>query len=186
MIIVMGTPGAGKSTVLAEARKDRKEWEVVNYGTLMLDIAKEKGLAESRDGLRKLAIHQQREIQAAVAEKLARMKGKVILDTHCSVNTPTGYYPGLPYSLLRKLSVDVLVLVTAPLEDILGRRNGDASRERDAQGKEELAEHIRINEAMLAAYSVLSGAPIRMILNSNGKLDLAVEQLVKLLDGFRG
>ncbi|VVC03618.1 Adenylate kinase [Candidatus Burarchaeum australiense] len=185
MIIVMGTPGAGKSTVLGEASKDRKEWTVVNYGDLMVDIAKEKKLVSSRDELRKLSVANQRTIQAAVGDKLSKMGGKVILDTHCSINTPQGYYPGLPNSLLAKLRVDALVLVNAPLEDILGRRKSDTARVRDAQVREELAEHIRINEAMLAAYSVLSGAPVLIIDNANGKLDVAVERLEALLGSFK-
>jgi len=186
MIIVMGTPGAGKSTVLTEAKKDRKEWEVVNYGDLMFEIANGAGLVKSRDELRSLPIPKQREIQTAVAKELSKMKDKVVLDTHCSVNTPVGYYPGLPYSLLGKLNVDALVLVTAPLADILSRRKNDASRQRDAQGDEALSEHLKVNEAMLAAYSVLSGAPVIIIQNMNGKLDVAVERLEKVLDSFKG
>ena len=37
MIIVMGLPGAGKSTVLAAAAKT--DYKLVNYGDLMFDIA---------------------------------------------------------------------------------------------------------------------------------------------------
>ncbi|RLG19417.1 adenylate kinase [Candidatus Micrarchaeota archaeon] len=182
----MGTPGAGKTTVLTEASKDRKGWKIVNYGDLMFEIAKEKKLANSRDELRKLHISKQREIQTAVAEKLAAMKGNLILDTHCSINTPAGYYPGLPNSLLSKLKVDGLVLVTASLEDIAARRKKDATRVRDEQNAEALAEHLRINEAMLSAYSVLSGAPVIIIQNTNGKLDVAVDRLVSFLDSFKG
>ncbi|MDO8339383.1 MAG: adenylate kinase [Candidatus Burarchaeum sp.] len=184
MIIIMGTPGAGKSTVLSEASKDRKQWSIVNYGDLMIEIATAKGYATNRDELRRLEVAKQREVQAAVAERLAGMKGKVVLDTHCSINTPQGYYPGLPYSLLGKLKVDALVLVTAPLEHILGRRKKDTTRVRDAQQNEELAEHMRLNEAMLAAYSVLSGAPVMIVENADGKLDVAVDRLEALLDSF--
>jgi adenylate kinase len=185
VIIIMGTPGAGKSTVLSEASKDRKHWTITNYGDLMVEIAKAKGYVKDRDELRHLDVAKQREVQTAVAERLAGMKGNVVLDTHCSINTPQGYYPGLPYSLLSKLKVDALVLVTAPLEHILGRRKSDTTRVRDTQKDEELAEHIRINEAMLAAYSVLTGAPVMIIENSNGKLDLAVDRLEALLDSFK-
>lgn len=185
MIIVMGTPGAGKSTVLAEATKARSGWKVVNYGDMMTEIAKHKGLVKSRDELRKLSIEQQGKIQAEVAQQLSKMKGNVILDTHCSINTPNGYYPGLPDFLLSKLSVDALVMVGAPLDDIMGRRKSDATRARDEQGREALAEHVRVNEAMLAAYSVLSGAPVLMVENANGKLEAAAKRLGAALDAFK-
>ena len=124
-------------------------------------------------------------MQRAVGERLAGMVGNVVLDTHCSINTPQGYYPGLPYSLLAKLNVEALVLVTAPPEHILGRRKKDTTRARDAQQSEELAEHIRLNEAMLAAYSVLTGAPVVIVENADGKLDVAVDKLEALLDSFK-
>jgi len=185
MIVVMGTPGAGKSTVLAEATKARKNWKIVNYGDLMTVIAMEKGLVKTRDDLRKLSIAQQKTIQSAAGTQLSKMQGDVILDTHCSINTPNGYYPGLPYALLSKLKVDAFVMVGAPHDDILGRRKSDATRSRDEQGRESLAEHVRVNEAMLAAYSVLAGAPALMVENANGKLDKAAARLGALLDSFR-
>ncbi len=49
MMIVMGLPGAGKSTVLSVARE--AGWTVLNYGDLMMEVAKEKGIAD-RDSLR--------------------------------------------------------------------------------------------------------------------------------------
>jgi adenylate kinase len=150
----------------------------------MTEIAKEKGLVKSRDDLRKLSISQQKTIQAAVASSLAKMKGNVILDTHCSINTLHGYYPGLPYSLLAKLDVHAVVMVGAPLDDIIGRRKSDASRVRDEQSREALAEHVRMNEAMLAAYAVLAGAPALMVENANGKLSKAAARLGGLLDSF--
>jgi len=182
----MGTPGAGKSTVLKEAMKDRRGWTAVNYGDLMFEQASKAGLVKSRDELRMLSIAKQHAIQSSVANALSKMKGNVILDTHCSINTSNGYYPGLPYPLLRKLKVDALVLITAPIEDIVGRRRSDTTRRRDMQSKAELAEHIRINEAMLASYSILTGAPVLIICNPDGYLDKAVERLESLLDHFEG
>jgi adenylate kinase len=185
MIIVMGTPGAGKSTVLSEAIKQRPKWELVNYGDLMLAIAIKNKLANSRDELRKLSIANQKKIQSDVAARLSKMTGNVILDTHCSINTPTGYYPGLPHTLLSKLKVDALVLVGAPMGQILTRRRADTSRVRDEQTEEMLAEHVRINEGMLSAYAILSGAPATVIQNHDGKLHESVARFVRILDSFK-
>jgi len=140
---------------------------------------------KARDELRHLTIEQQSQIQSGVAQKLAGMKGKILLDTHCSIHTPNGYYPGLPFDLLKHLRVDALVLITAPVNEILGRRKSDAARERDFQSERELEEHLRLNEAYLAAYSAFSGAPALVIENANGKLDVAVERLERLLASFK-
>ena len=168
MIIVMGLPGAGKSTVLAVAKE--QGWEVVNYGDLMMEIAKSHGVVD-RDSLRKLPAAKQKGIQKEVGEKLAHEKrNNVILDTHCSINTPGGFLPGLPFDFLSRWQVERLVLVTAPAKDILSRRAKDKTRVRDEQSAESLAEHEQMNRAYLAAYSVLTGAPAAIIVNADGQL----------------
>ena len=80
MIIVMGVPGAGKTTILKSLKTDYK---IVNYGDLMLEIEKKEFGIKDRDEMRKLPIEKQRLAQKLVADHLAKMTGKVILDTHC-------------------------------------------------------------------------------------------------------
>ncbi|MDD5023270.1 MAG: AAA family ATPase, partial [Candidatus ainarchaeum sp.] len=106
MIIVMGLPGAGKTTVLQGAQEKKPEYKILNYGTLMLEIASEKFGVKDRDKIRTLSPDEQKEIQALVGKKLSKYseKDKIILDTHCSVLNPEKefYLPGLPYSLLKE------------------------------------------------------------------------------------
>jgi len=178
MIIVMGLPGAGKTTVLQGLKTD---YRVLNYGDLMLEIEKEKFGVKDRDEMRKLAIEKQKEAQMLVAKKLAGMKAKIILDTHCSINTPSGYYPGLPFEFLKSLKVDRLIYITAPPEQIFARRNNDPTRKRDEQTLEMIEEHDNINKSLLAAYSAFTGAPAVIIINSQGKLGEAVARLQSFL-----
>ncbi|MFH1306447.1 MAG: adenylate kinase [Candidatus Micrarchaeota archaeon] len=181
MIIVMGLPGAGKSTVLAVA--ESAGWKVINYGTMMMEIASGEYGVKYRDEIRKLSNDKQRQIQAKIGEKLsAENERNVILDTHCSVNTPTGYLPGLPFSFLPNISVERLVLVTAPIKDIMKRRKKDSSRTRDDQAEASLHEHDEINRAYLAAYSVITGAPAIILTNAEGKLKQTQEKFAKLLE----
>ncbi|HQT44905.1 MAG TPA: AAA family ATPase [Candidatus Micrarchaeota archaeon] len=115
MIVILGVPGVGKSTVikpLAEA----KGYKMLNYGDMMFEIASKEFGVDHRDKIRALPKEKQLEIQEKVALVLAKEKGKVILDTHCSIQTPQGYLPGLPKKLLEKLPVTGLVYVTAPAE----------------------------------------------------------------------
>ena len=180
MIIVMGVPGAGKSTVLKGLGE---EYRLLNYGTLMLEIAKEKFGVVHRDEIRKLPVEKQKEVQAAVAEKLSMEKGKVALDTHCSIKTPKGYLPGLPFGLLSKIEVEGVVLITAKPEEIFERRRMDAGRVRgDDVAVEELQEHDMVNKALLAAYAAHRGCPAKIIYNSQGQAEKATAELRKTLE----
>ena len=182
MIIVMGLPGAGKTTVLNGAQEKKPEYKILNYGTLMFEIAKDKYNLENRDEIRKLDAKQQKKVQKLVGEKLSKEKGKVILDTHCSVLNPEKkfYLPGLPYSLLKNLKVEMLVLVTGEIKELSERRAKDKSRIRAIDPKE-IEEHDSHNRILLASYSVLTGAPAKIILNRNGKTEEAIEELVSVL-----
>ncbi|MCX6772351.1 MAG: adenylate kinase [Candidatus Micrarchaeota archaeon] len=178
MIIVMGLPGAGKSTVLAAAKNTG--YIMKNYGDLMYEIASKQGHVKHRDELRKMDTATQKKVQSAVGDELSKMTGKVILDTHCSIQTPNGYLPGLPYSLLSKLTVDKLVLINAPAEEILARRKADTTRVRETN-IEEIREHDNVNISFLAAYSALTGAPAVIISNRQGKLEEAQQKFLSLL-----
>lgn len=179
MMIIMGLPGAGKSSVLSGI--EGSGWKTLNYGTLMFEIAKEKFGLSHRDEMRKLPVEKQKQVQEAVAERLSHETGKVILDTHCSIKTPRGYLPGLPFSLLEKLQVDAVALITSGPEEIMGRRKSDASRVRDPETIESVREHDMMNKSLLAAYAAHRGCPARIIYNHDGKLEDAVRQLKEML-----
>lgn len=179
MIIVMGLPGAGKSTVLSAA--NGTGYTMLNYGDLMFSIAQKKFGIARRDDLRKLDPEKQKEVQSAVGDELSRMEGKILLDTHCSISTLNGYLPGLPLPLLSKLKVEQLILITAPASEILVRRQSDKTRVRDAETLESILEHEAMNLSLLAAYAFATGAPCAIISNRQGKLQGAQEKLIALL-----
>jgi len=176
MIIVMGLPGAGKSTVLKGLKTD---YRILNYGDLMFEIEKEKFGVKDRDEMRKLPIEKQKEVQMLVAHKLATEHGKVILDTHCAVSTPSGYYPGLPFDFLKRLDVKALAYICGDVDEIKARRANDPTRKRD---NDDLELHLEMSKSYLAAYSSFTGAPAMIIHNRQGKVAEAVAQLQKLLD----
>jgi adenylate kinase len=175
MIIVMGVPGAGKTSVLHGVKTDYK---IVNYGDLMLEIEKKEFGIKDRDEMRKLPIEKQKKAQKLVAEELARMPEKTILDTHCSISTPHGYYPGLPFRFLKLWNVDAFVYVTADVKAIAARRQSDPTRIRDA---DDIELHDKMNLAYLASYSAFMGSQAVVIFNEQGKLEQAVAKLQALL-----
>ncbi len=188
MYIVMGLPGAGKTTVLKLFLERNPEFKVITYGDIMFEIAKQKFGIESRDDIRKkLSYNQQRKLQLEVEKQLIDIYDReknIILDTHCAVKTPYGYLPGLPLRLLSKLHVKGLVLITADYSEIIKRREKDKDiRKRDADSINELKEHDYVNRSMLSTYAVISGAPIIILDNSQGKLEGTVEKLERLIVG---
>ncbi|MFH1393886.1 MAG: AAA family ATPase [Candidatus Micrarchaeota archaeon] len=176
MIIVMGLPGAGKTTVLKGLDTD---YRVQNFGDLMFEIEKEKFGITDRDQMRTISKEKQGEVQKLVYERLSKEKGKFILDTHCSVNTPKGFLPGVPFEYLKMLKVDYLVLITADVEAVAKRRSDDPSRKRDADN---IGLHDQMNKSFLAAYSAFTGAPAVVIINEQGKAQEATARLQALLE----
>ena len=179
MIVVMGLPGAGKTSVLEKAKS--KKYKIVNYGDLMFDVAKIKYSVKNRDEMRKLSTEVMIELQRFAAIELAKEGSDAILDTHCAINTPRGYFPGLPFRHLKEFKVSFLVYITAPAHEIIGRRNKDISRKRDEDSEAKLIEHDEISKSYLAAYSAYTGAPAKIIYNRTGKLAEAVKELKKVV-----
>lgn len=174
-----GIPGVGKSTVMEAAAKAHG-LKVVVYGTIMLETAQAKGLVRSRDEMRRLAPDVQKGIQRDAALRIAGM-GTVVVDTHCSIRTPAGFLPGLPAWVLEALRPSAIVLVEADPSEILARRQGDASRARDADTLESIAEHQEYNRRFAAAYATLTGATVHTIHNRPGQIDDAVRQMGPVL-----
>ena len=186
MYIIMGLPGAGKSTVIASLKKIIPELNVVNFGDIAVEAGKRLYKIESRDDMRKkLSVDQNKRLQEEAVAVLSKMTGpNVLLDTHCAVKTNTGYLPGLPFWMLQKLKVEGLILVSAKPEEIYYRRQNDPLRPgRDAESLDEMKQHDSISKYMLAAYAVLSGAPAMIISNEQGKVDDAARAAAKMIRG---
>jgi len=180
VIVVTGIPGVGKTTVMKKAAEGM-DIEFVTFGTVMIDIAKETGLVEDRDEMRKLTLEQQKDLQIKTAERVANM-GNVILDTHCTVKTPKGYMPGLPEWVVKKLNPTAIVVVEADPEEIFNRRAKDTTRNRDPDSKEKINEHQMLNRAAAMAYAALTGSTVKIVFNHDDAIEEAVKQAAPVLD----
>ncbi len=178
-IIVTGIPGVGKTTVM-DAAAEQAGRPVVQYGSVMFEVATERGLVEHRDEMRSLDPAVQRDVQQAAAAKMAAM-GDIVVDTHCTIKTPKGYLPGLPAWVLDALKPDTVVLVEADDEEIANRRASDETRKRDADSIDAIAEHQEQNRRFAASYSVLTGATVATVYNHDNAVDAAVEQLLAVI-----
>jgi len=178
--IVTGVPGVGKTTVLSRAA-DKLGRETVVFGTEMLRVAQENGRVEDRDEMRTLDPETQRDVQRAAAESIAEMDD-VLVDTHCLIQTPDGYLPGLPQWVAEGLDPDTVVLVEADPEAVADRRADDETRDRDADAPAEIDRHQRLNRSAAASVATLTGATVAIVENEEGKVDEAVATLVSTLE----
>ena len=184
-VVVVGIPGVGKTTLInkiVDLIKDHnKSVSVTNFGTIMFDVAKENGLND-RDDLRKLPLSEQKNLQKNAAEKLSKIKDDVvIIDTHAFIKTPEGYNPGLPYYVLQIIEPSNFISVTAKTEEIYNRRMKDETRNRDKVSIATIKKELDIQSAMMSSCSVLSGSPLKHVMNSEGKLDEAADQIIKAI-----
>lgn len=142
-VIVAALPGSGKTTIMELVKKKLPRVRIVNIGDMIRKIAMKRLKIRDRDELRKrLTIEQQREFQEHTAREISRMKAKdMIIDTHTSVKTPRGFFPGLSEVTAHLIKPDVIVLLEYNPKDIIKRRKEDKTRKRDADSAEMLEEH---------------------------------------------
>ena len=89
-----------------------------------------------------------------------------------------GFYPGLPYHVIQILEPTHLIAISARPEEIYNRRMKDDSRNRDKISIEAIKKELAVQDAMLASCSVLSGSPLKVILNNEGKIDEAAQNVI--------
>ncbi|MBZ9571583.1 adenylate kinase [Methanobrevibacter sp. TMH8] len=180
LIVLTGIPGSGSTTVLNQTL-ERIDYVHLNYGDVMTEIAIDKGIVSNRDELRKLSPQIQKEIQKDAAAKIKESsKDKnIIVDTHCTIATPSGFLPGLPQWVLEELKPDTFVLIEANPDEIMLRRLSDETRARDMEMYEDIQLHQEMNRAASMAYATLTGATVKILENHDGQLDDIVNQMVE-------
>ncbi|KPV62632.1 MAG: Adenylate kinase [Candidatus Bathyarchaeota archaeon BA2] len=189
VIVITGIPGTGKTTVCNElaklAEQIGRKVEVINYGTVMVELSHKSGKSLHRDKLRKSGLTLQRNLQAEAAKiiskKAAEIEGDIIVDTHMSIKTVGGYLAGLPSHVLQLLNPDMFVLVEAEPREVLSRRLKDVTRKRDKALEGGIAEEILFSRLMAAACAVLTGASVKTVKNPAGKQVEAAEEVLKSL-----
>lgn len=184
-VIIVGIPGVGKTTIVSkvvEILKTKKiSVSVSIFGSIMFEEAKKKGIT-SRDELRKLSVPEQKELQSMAAKKISSLSDDVVIvDTHAFIATKEGFYPGLPHNVLEILMPDSFIVISARPEEIYNRRMKDTTRNRDIISIDAIKKELDVTSAMLSTCSILCGSPIKMVLNSEGKVDEAAKGIVSAM-----
>ena len=184
-IVIVGIPGVGKTSLVTRIVEllngDRQRASVHSYGTVMMDEA-EKTEISDRDNLRRLPVSQQKELQKQAAKKIAELTDDVVfIDTHAFISTKEGFYPGLPNHVIEILEPTHFIAISARPEEIYNRRMKDDTRNRDKISIEGIKKELAVQDAMLSSCSVLSGSPMKVILNNEGKIDEAAHNVIEAI-----
>ena len=181
-VVIVGIPGVGKTslvTKIAELIKQKnKTVSVHSYGTIMFEEAKKMGI-KNRDELRTLPIEKQKELQKIAAETISNLSDDVIfIDTHAFISTKAGFYPGLPNYVIEIIQPTNFIAISASPDEIHDRRMKDGTRERDPISIEDIKKELAVQDAMLSSCSVLSGSPMKVIFNHEGKIEEAAVNVI--------
>ncbi len=184
-IVIVGIPGVGKTTVVSKVvdilNSKNKSVSVVSFGTVMFEEAKKNGIKD-RDELRKLSVTQQRKLQKIAAETIAKKNDDfVIIDTHAFISTSSGFYPGMPDYVIKIIKPSHFISISARPEIIYNRRKQDDTRNRDLVSIDTIKKELAVQDAMLSSCSVLSGSPLKSILNDEGKVEEAAMKVIKAI-----
>ena len=184
-VVIVGIPGVGKTSLVMRIIEllngDQQRASVHSYGTVMMDEA-EKNQVSDRDNLRRLPVSQQKELQRQAAKKIAELTDDVVfIDTHAFISTKEGFYPGLPNHVIQILEPTHFIAISARPEEIYNRRMKDDTRNRDKISIEGIKKELAVQDAMLSSCSVLSGSPMKVILNNEGKIDEAAKNVIEAI-----
>ena len=181
-VVIVGIPGVGKTSLVAKIaeliKRKNKSVSVHSYGTVMFEEAKKMGI-KNRDELRMLPIVKQKQLQKMAAEMLSNLSDDVIfIDTHAFISTKAGFYPGLPNYVIQIIQPTNFIAITATPDEIHNRRMEDETRDRDPVSIEDIKKELAVQDAMLSSCSVLSGSPMKVIFNHEGKIEEAAVNVI--------
>ena len=181
-IVVVGIPGVGKTTVVEKLCSKLEAAKIVTFGTVMFEEARRRKWVKGRDDMRKLPVNRQKTLQASAASRISKMTDRIVfIDTHLFIRTKEGFWPGLPFDVVRALNPTHFILVEASPGEISARRASDPGRARDSVATEELEKELGLGRAFLSVSSTLTGAPMLIVRNEQGKADETAEGLAAVI-----
>jgi len=190
IVIVVGVPGVGKTSVINEAKKYLKyEFKVVNTGDIMFELAKEKYNINNRDEIRKkLTFEQQKEIQEEAIKKIKEMEKEsdIILDTHLVIESYEGYIPGMLREYAEILRPDGIAVIISDLDKIFVRRLKDIQiRGRDIENLKRIEIQQNLTIYFTTIFMFEYNTIVEVINNEEGLLEESAKKFAEFLNKLK-
>ena len=161
VVVVTGVPGVGKTSLCRKISKEL-EYNYVNYGDLMLEIARSRDLASTDQEMFSLPIEEQYEIWKTAA-LIIKGLNQVIIDLHGLDQSKIGYILSLPVEIIYP---DIIMVIEASEDKIFFRRHKD-HKERIEDTTVTLKEHKWLLRTTMAICSVIFGCNLAVLKNDN-------------------
>ncbi|EOD42398.1 Archaeal adenylate kinase [Candidatus Nanobsidianus stetteri] len=190
IVIVVGVPGVGKTSVINEAKKYLKyEFKVINTGDIMFELAKEKYGINNRDEIRKkLTFEQQKEIQKEAIKRIKEMEkeGDIILDTHLVIESYEGYIPGMLREYAEILRPDGIAVIISDPDKIFVRRLKDIQiRGRDIENLKRIEIQQNLTIYFTTIFMFEYGTIVEVINNEEGLLEESAKKFAEFLNKLK-
>lgn len=161
VVVVTGVPGVGKTSLCRKISKEL-DYNYVNYGDLMLEIAQSRDLASTDHEMFALPMDIQYDIWKSTALRIKNLDN-VIIDLHGLDQSNIGYIISLPLEFIHP---DLIMVIEASDENILFRRYKD-TKERIKDSLDSLKEHKWFLRNTMAICSVIFGCNISVLNNDH-------------------
>jgi len=190
IVIVVGVPGVGKTSVINEAKKYLKyEFKVVNTGDIMFELAKEKYNINNRDEIRKkLTFEQQKEIQKEAIKRIKEMEKEsdIILDTHLVIESYEGYIPGMLREYAEILRPDGIAVIISDPDKIFVRRLKDIQiRGRDIENLKRIEIQQNLTIYFTTIFMFEYSTVVEVINNEEGLLEESAKKFAEFLNKLK-
>ena len=190
IILVVGVPGVGKTSVINEAKKYLKyEFRVVNMGDIMFELAKEKYNINNRDEIRKkLTFDQQKEIQKEAIKRIKEMEKEsdIILDTHLVIENYEGYIPGMLKEYAEILKPDGIAVIISDPDKIFVRRLRDIQiRGRDIENLKRIEIQQNLTIYFTTIFMFEYNTIVEVINNEEGLLEESARKFAEFINKLK-
>jgi adenylate kinase len=190
IVIVVGVPGVGKTSLINEAKKYLKyEFKVVNTGDIMFELAKEKYNINNRDEIRKkLTFEQQKEIQKEAIKRIKEMEKEsdIILDTHLVIESYEGYITGMLREYAEILRPDGIAVIISDPDKIFVRRLRDIQiRGRDIENLKRIEIQQNLTIYFTTIFMFEYGTIVEVINNEEGLLEESAKKFAEFLNKLK-
>jgi adenylate kinase len=167
LYVVCGQSGVGKSTVIQKAAEGMEDLTVVNFGEQILKLALDGGFVKEGEEVTLLRPECLSELQVRATERVKNLKGRVILDMHLTVRTPSGFIAGMPKRVMDVLEPRRIILLEADAYEILKRRMVGKDRKNVDESLKDIQEHSDFDRAAAISIAMDIGTPIMILKNDD-------------------